>query len=174
MKRTFALAAVLALAAALLSATLGNAQTSAPARGLTERVTIAVTPKRDRVKPYTFTTKGRIFPPPRFCAPGVIPNPGGNCVPIRCPPGAKNPAYCVRPGLGVICSGKINVRFQKSRNTISSRNVNVRPDCTYRSKVTLTGRPLRTRTGTFRVRARFQGNSVLKPKTSPTRTVRAG
>jgi len=172
-KRTFALTAVLALAAALLSVTLGNAQTS-PVRGLTEKVTITVTPARERFKPYTFTIKGRIVPPPKLCAPGVVPNPGGNCVPIRCPPGATNPAYCVRPGLGVICSGKVNVRFQKNGNTTSSRNATLKPDCTYRSRVTFTGKPVATRTGRFKVRARFQGNSFLQPRTSPTRIVRAG
>ncbi len=173
MKRSLVLTAALSLAAVPLFSTLGSAQTTAN-RGYTVKVTIKTTPKRDRSAPYTFTTKGRVIPPPKFCAPGVIPNPGGNCVPVSCPPGAKDRRYCVRPGLGVICSGKVNVRFQRKGSTISSRNVNVRPDCTYRSKVRFRGKPQRTRTGTFKVRVRFQGNQVLRPKGSPTRTVRAG
>jgi len=172
-KRTFALAAVLSLAVALLSATLGNAQTST-ARGLTERVTIVVTPKRDRFRPYTFTTRGRIVPPPKSCEVGQIPNPGGNCVPRVCPPGVGNPVYCPVASRPTICSGKVNVRFQKRGSTASSRNVNLRPDCMYRSKVTFTGRPVATRTGTFKVRARCQGNSLLQLNSSATRTVRAG
>ena len=174
MKRSLALAAILSLGIALLYATLGSAQSATPARGFVDQITASTTPKRDRTRPYRFTTSGKIVPPPKSCEVGQIPNPGGNCVPRVCPPGQGNPVYCPVAPRSTICSGKVNVRFQKNRNTISSRNVTLRPDCTYRSRVTITGKPTATRKGTFTVRARFQGNSVLQPKNSATRRVRAG
>lgn len=177
MKRLLVLTATTSLAAVALFSSQSSAQTSSAAavRGFTERVTASVTPRRDRFRPYTFRTRGRVVPPGRFCAAGVNPIAGstGNCIPLVCPPGATNAAYCMRPGMGVICSGKVNVRVQKRTTTISSRNVNVRSDCSYRSTVSF--RTLvKVRRGALRVRARFQGNTVLRPKTSPTRTVRAG
>ncbi len=57
-------------------------------------------------------------------------------MPVICPPGATDIRYCVLPGRAVICSGQVNVRYQKRGTTISSRNVTVRSDCTYRSRVT--------------------------------------
>jgi len=136
------------------------------------QVTRTTTPRRDRFRPYTFTTTGRIVPPANYCAPGQSPA-GASCVPIVCPPGATNVAYCTVPGLGVICSGSVTVRVQKRGITISGRVVGVRPDCTYRSRVTFRSR-LPTRIGRLSFRARFQGNVVLEPKSSSTGTVLAG
>jgi hypothetical protein len=87
--------------------------------------------------------------------------------------------YCLFPGRRAICSGVVAVRVQKRfagarfGTTISSRNVSVRPDCTYRSAVTF-HTLLRTRRGNLSFRARFQGNVVLEPRNSRTVTVRAG
>jgi len=67
----------------------------------------------------------------------------------------------------------VTVRFQKLTTTVSSRNVRVRPDCTYQSRVTFRSR-LPTRRGVLKVRARFQGNPVLQPKNSSTKKARAG
>jgi hypothetical protein len=168
------LVVLLSLAAALLVSAPGGAQNPTLTRGFTERVTATSTPKRDRTRPYTFTTRGRIVPPSRYCTPAAPPTRGaGNCIPVSCPAGATDPAYCLRPGISVICSGVVNVRYQKRTTTISSRNVHVRPDCTYQSRVRF--RILvPTRRGSLRVRARFQGNPVLEPRNSPTSTVRAG
>ncbi len=175
MKRLLALTAVLSLGAIFSSAPPATSQgTATVTRGFTERVTATTTPRRDRTRPYRFTTTGRIVPPGRFCAPGVPPTPGpGNCIPITCPPGLADLRYCTIPPAAAICSGVVNVRFQKRGTTISSRNVRVRPNCTFRSRVTFSSR-LRLRRGVFTVRARFQGNPVLQPKNSPTRRVRAG
>jgi hypothetical protein len=176
--------AVLSLAAVPLFALTANGQAPvtasdvqvATSRGFTELVTAKTTPKRDRTKPYTFTTVGKIFPPPRFCPPGQGPTSfagGGNCIPLICPAGSTNPAYCAQPPRNVICSGFLTVRFQRHSTTISSKNVALLPDCTYRSKVSFTTR-LRSRRGVLRVRVRFQGNVLLTPQNSATRTVRAG
>jgi hypothetical protein len=176
--------AVLSLAAVPLFALTANGQAPvtasdvqiATSRGFTELVTAKTTPKRDRTRPYTFTTVGKIVPPPRFCAPGTGPTApagGGNCIPLICPAGSTNPAYCAQPPRSVICSGIVTVRFQRHSTTVSSRNVNLLPDCTYRSRVSFTTN-LRSRRGVLRVRARFQGNVVLTPQVSATRTVRAG
>jgi len=175
-KRSPALTAALSLAAVLLPFSPGSARSATVSRGFTEEVTATTTPMRDRVRPYTFTTRGRIVTPPTFvfCAPGFDATPGaGNCLPLLCPPGATNLDYCQVPGRSVICSGRLTVRFQKRNTTISSRKVNVRPDCTYRSRVTFRS-PLTARRGVLRVRVRFQGNRVLRPKSSTTQTVRAG
>jgi hypothetical protein len=183
LKRLITLA-VLSLAAVPLFALSAEAQAPLTAsqvdaittRATTELITATTTPKRDRTRPYTFTTVGQIFPPPRFCGPGASPTAPagpGNCIPILCPPGSLNPAYCVQPPLSVICSGTVTVRVQRGQTTISSRNVLVRPDCTYSSRVSFRTR-LRSRRGTLRVRARFQGNVLLSSATSSTKTVRAG
>jgi hypothetical protein len=148
----------------------------ATARGFTELVTLKVTPKRDRTRPYTFTSTGQIFPPAHFCAPGAGPTGEAgpaNCIPIICPAGNTNPAYCAPPPRSVICSGIVTVRFQRHHTTISSRNVSVKADCTYSSTVSFRTR-LHSRRGSLQVRARFQGNVVLTPQNSKTKTVRAG
>jgi len=173
-KRSIPVVLLLSVGGALLLGAPGGAQGQSLMRGFTERVTATSTPKRDRFRPYTFTTRGRIVPPSRYCTPAAPPRRGsGNCIPVSCPAGATDPQYCLRPGLSVICSGVVNVRYQKRSTTISSKNVKVRPDCTFQSKVTFRSR-LPTRRGNLRVRARFQGNPVLEPRNSPTSTVRAG
>jgi hypothetical protein len=176
-KSSIVLTAVLSLAAVLLFSSQGSAQVTAPTivRGSPVQVTIKTTPRRERFRPYTFTTRGRIIPPPRYCTPGQNPGPPGpnNCIPVICPPGVTDPRYCLFPGRGVICSGVVTVRVQKRGTTISSRNVGVRRDCTYRSKVTF-HTLLRTRIGNLSFRARFQGNPVLLPRNSRTVHARAG
>jgi hypothetical protein len=149
---------------------------SASTRATPESLSATTTPRRDRTRPYTFTTTGTLVPPTTFCAPGAhatSPSGPGNCIQIFCPPGVLNPAYCVRPPQSLICSGTVTVRFKKGDTTISSRTVLLNPDCTYRSRVSFRTRS-RSRKGTFRVRARFEGNVLLNPINSPTHTVRAG
>jgi hypothetical protein len=173
-KRLLALTVALPLAAVLFIPSAG-AQTATPSvsRANPLRVTLTVTPRRDRRRPFTFTSRGRVIPPGRYCNPGENPQAGRGCIPILCPPGATTTTYCLFPGRRVICSGTVTVRFQKRRTTISSRRVALRPNCTYRSKVSF-DLPLTTRRGIFRVRARFSGNVLLNPRYSATRTVRAG
>jgi hypothetical protein len=172
--RSLVLTGALSLLAVLLCATPGVAQSPTIVRGTPVRVTSNTTPKRDHYRPYTFTTTGRIVPPVRYCAPNTNPTPGaGNCLPVVCPPGATDIRYCLLPGRAVICAGVVTVRYQKRGTTISSRNVGVRPDCTYRSRVSFRTR-LRTRVGNLSVRSRFQGNAVLMPRNSSRKTVRAG
>ena len=172
MKRILVLTS-LSLVAVFAITSLAGGQT-VPVRGTLESITASTTPKRDRTRPYTFTTRGRIVPPPRFCAAGARPGTGAaNCIPINCPAGTTNAAYCIPPTVAQVCSGKVAVRFRKGRTTVSSRTVNLRSNCTYRSRVPLRIR-IFTRRGTLSVRARFQGNSLLSPKVSATRRVRAG
>lgn len=166
----------LSMGATLLVASTASAQVAAPpniVRGTVAVFTASTTPKVDRTFPYTFTTRGRIAPPPRYCAPGTFPTATVNCVPSICPPGATDFLYCLLPGRTSICSGVVTVRFQKVTTTISSRQVTIAPDCTYVSRVTFKlNTP--TRRGTLNVRARFQGNVVLLPISSKTRKVRTG
>jgi hypothetical protein len=171
-RRPLIATAALAVIAAVVCTSLGIAQ-SEVFRASTDKVTAATTPRQDRVRPYTFTTRGRIVPPPKVCAPGQTPSPASNCIPLICPPKATNPEYCFGFESSAICAGVVNVRFQKVHTTVSSRNVSVRSDCTYRSRVSFRLN-LRTRRDMLRVRARFQGNQVLAPKNSSTHTVRAG
>ena len=174
MKRLLALGVALPLAAVLLIPASGSAQSTLASiiRAEPQQVTIAVTPRRDRTRPYTFTTTGRVIPPGRYCSPTENPL-AGRCIPILCPPGATDVRYCLLPGRSVICTGTVTVRIQKRTTTISSRNVSLNPDCTYRSRVTFTTR-LPSRRGNLSVRARFGGNAVLLPRNSATRVVRAG
>ncbi len=173
MKRLLILAG-LCLAAVAVFSSSGSAQTTPQiVRGSPQIVTSTTTPRRDRTRPFTFTTTGRIIPPARYCNPGENPSSGVNCIPILCPPGVLDVRYCLRPGRSVICTGIVTVKFQRVTTTISSRSVGVRPDCTYRSRVTFRLR-LPTRIGVFRVRARFQGNPVMLPKNAAVHTVRAG
>jgi hypothetical protein len=173
-KRLLVLTGLLPLAAILLIPASGSAQGTLASitRANPRQVTLTVTPRRDRRSPYTFTSTGRIVPPSRYCTPSENPFAAG-CIPILCPPGVSDIRYCLIPGRGVICSGTVTVRYQKRSTTISSRVVSVRPDCTYRSRVTFrTG--LGIRRGSLRAQARFGGNAVLLPRRSSTRTVRAG
>ena len=174
MKRLLALCVALPVAAVLLIPSSGSAQGTLPSieRADLRQVTLTVTPRRDRTRPYTFTSTGRIVPPVRYCNPGESPA-TGHCIPILCPAGVVDIRYCLVPGPRVICSGTITVRYQKRTTTISARIVAVRPDCTYRSRVTFRTR-LITRIGNFRVRARFGGNVLFNARNSSTRIVRGG
>lgn len=174
MKRLLALGAALPVAAVLLVPASAGAQAVLPqiVRANPLQVTLSVTPRRDRTRPYRFTSTGRVRPPTRLCVPGENPF-TGRCVPILCPVGVTDPRYCLIPGPRVVCTGTVTVRYQKRTTTISSRVVALRGDCTYRSRVTFSTR-LVTRVGTFRVQARFGGNALLLPRRSATRLVRAG
>ena len=176
MKR-FLFPAALVVAGVGVFAGQGDAQTPTPEtpRASVEGITAKTTPRRDRRRPFSFVTTGKIVPPERFCAPNVSPVGTGatNCIPLLCPPGITDGAYCFAPPRGRICSGFVAIRFQKVRTTISSRNVQVRPDCTFRSRVTFRTL-LRVRRGRLNVRARFQGNELLKPSINQVHRVRAG
>ena len=140
----------------------------------TPGVTSSTTPKKDSKRPYTFTTKGRIVLPTRLCAPNPSPTSvAGGCIPVTCSPGVTDPRYCSRPTLAQLCTGKVNIRFQRRGRTLSSRNVNVKADCTFSGKATFRSKA-RSQRGTLRVRSRFQGNQILAPKASTTKSVRAG
>jgi hypothetical protein len=168
--RLLAMAMVVSLAVSVF--VVSGAQSAFNGKAFTTKVTAKTTPKRDRRNPFVFTTKGKITPPTAFCGSTAAPTQSRNCIPLDCPAGATNTRYCVRPGLAVICRGKVNIRIQRRGRTISSRNVNVRSNCAYTSNVTLRLKP--NRRGSLKVRARFAGNTVLRAKASSTATVRAG
>ena len=145
-----------------------------PNRAQTRRVSASTTPKRDPTKLYTFTTTGRVTPPP-YCAtnasPAVV---GADCVLPICPADSIDPADCTRPARKLLCSaGKLTVRFLRLAYTVSTRSVGLRPDCTYRSTVSLkTSSPLRR--GVLTVKVRFEGNSFLLPRRAAKHIVHAG
>lgn len=178
MKRLLALVLVAALpmTVALVVPASSGAQATliSITRANPRQVTISTTPRRDRTRPYTFRTSGRVIPPTRFCNPGEVPGNGAaTCVQVLCPPGQTDIRYCLIPGAGVICTGQVTVRVQKNSTTISSRIVNLSRRCTYRSQVTFSTL-LPTRVGNLSFRARFGGNAVMLPRNSRTITVRAG
>ena len=129
-----------------------------------QQVTASTAPQRERIRPYTFTTTGRVVPPPYCSSAGTSGSAG--CVPLVCPPGASDAAYCVRPPL---CTGTVRVRFTRLGATISVRRVALRSDCRYRSRVAFYSSRLR---GRLRVLVRFEGNSFLLAKSATTHTVR--
>ena len=145
-----------------------------PVRASTKQVTSSTTPTRDRTRPYTFTTTGRVVPPP-FCAQGDPGKFAGSCVPLLCPSPITAYSYCVPPTPANLCSGKVTVRVKHLPGpyTLSSRTVSLRSNCTYRSQVSFrTRNPLRR--GTLRIYARFEGNAFLLPRNAVTHIVRAG
>lgn len=156
---------------ALSSMASGQGPTVAP--GVTKQVTSSTTPKRDRFRPYTFTTTGKVVPPSHYCAPGTGTTSSGDCIPLFCPPGVTDDSYCIKVSKSVICSGKVTVRFRKGTTTISSRQVNLSKSCTYRSRVSFR-RSSPAHLGVLSVRARFEGNVVLRARNSATHKVRAG
>jgi hypothetical protein len=172
----------LALVGVFTITSLANSQ-STPLRASVQRVTSNTTPKRDRTRPYTFTTTGRVVPP-GACPAGTPVTSGLPCLPPICPPPTnpgtiyQGPVYCVPPATTAVCSGKITVKFSRRNKgggvfTISSREVSLKSDCTYRSRVSFRTRD-RNRRGVLTVRVRFQGNQYLLPKNAPRRTVLAG
>ena len=144
-------------APAIASAPATASSNPYPFRAATRRVTAKTTPNKEIFRPYTFTTTGRVVPPP-YCTAGAAPKAaGGSCVALKV----------------ARCTGVVTVRFKKRTYTISSRNVGLRSDCTYRSKVALrTPNPLRR--GTLSVSVRFQGNTVLLPRVASVHSVRSG
>lgn len=161
MKRFHVLTSV-SLTAMLVAGLSSPASGQSPqSRVAPRQVTSATTPKRARIRPYTFTTTGKVVPPPYCESLGAR-----GCVPLLCPPGATTTAYCVRPP---VCAGAVRVRFKRLTRTISIRRVALRPDCRYRSRVAFRRAGLR---GRLRVLVGFQGNSVLLPKRARTHTVR--
>jgi len=128
-------------------ADIGPVELCAPSaealRLIPSRVTSATTPGRDRVRPHTFVTKGKVVPP----------------------------AECAAGPKAVVCTGVVTVRVKRTGPfTISSRRARLRPDCTYRSQVTfrVAGR---LGSGSLRVHAAFEGNRLLAPANAGAHTV---
>lgn len=71
------------------------------------------------------------------------------------------------------CRGRVTIRFKRGRKTVRLRRARVSQSCRYRSRTRVGVRP-RRRPVTLRVLVRFRGNSVLNPRSAPTRKVRAG
>lgn len=123
-------------------------------RRLTRTVTSATTPRRDRTRPYTFTTRGRIVAPPRCRSSASEAFTAGTCLPHT-----------------VKCTGRVIITFKtrgRHGRTIARRAARLRSNCTYTSRVTVRVR------GTLRVLTRFAGNPSLAPKAATTYTVRTG
>ena len=175
MKRLLPLA-VLCITAIFALSSLASGQTPTPtARAYTNKVTAKTTPTRDRTRPYSFRTTGKIVPPSNACPPKTDPGPGAsNCAPPQCPPGTTNPAYCVAQGPAQFCTGKVSVRFKRGANTISVRRVNVRSDCTYRSRVRFADKKRQLTKGKLNVTVRFLGNPSLYPRSATKQYVYTG
>ena len=102
----------------------------------------SVAPRRDRRRPFRFTTSGR----------------------LRLPSGLTRAQACG--------SGDVAVVVKAARKTISTRRVALSRSCTYRSRVTFRSRSRFTRNGRLSVRVRFLGNTVLGPRRAKAVTVR--
>ena len=68
------------------------------------------------------------------------------------------------------CSGTVSVRLLRGRLTVGSGNATVRSNCTYARAFVV---PF-AQEGTLRGTARFNGNTVLRPRSARSSTVRAG
>ena len=71
------------------------------------------------------------------------------------------------------CQGRVTIRFKLRRKTVRLRRARITTRCTYSSRVRVRLRP-RRHPVRLRVVVRFGGNAVLKPRSAPTRRVRAG
>lgn len=67
------------------------------------------------------------------------------------------------------CRGRVVIRFKAGRKTVRLRRARVRGTCRYRSRALV-----RVRARVLRVKVRFRGNAVLRPRSAPTVRVRAG
>jgi len=105
-------------------------------------VSASTAPRRDRRRPFRFTTSGR----------------------VRLPSGLTRAQTCG--------SGDVAVVVKAARKTISTRRVQLSRSCSYRSRVTFRSRGRFTRNGRLSVRVRFLGNTVLGPRRAKTVTVR--
>ena len=171
MKR-FSTLAPAALGALLLISSFGVARPATSDKAYTVRVTAKTSPGHDRSQPYTFTTRGKISPPTKWCRRGVKPTKRRNCIAVACAPGVRDSRYCVRPSRRRICSGVVNVRLHARTRTLSSHDVRVGSKCTFRSEVSLS--PRSSFRGVLKVKVSFRGNRFLRSKAAPGHTVRAG
>jgi hypothetical protein len=69
----------------------------------------------------------------------------------------------------VACRGRVVIRFRAGGKTLRTRRARVRSTCRYSARALVRSRPR-----FIRVKARFRGNSVLRPRSARTRVVRAG
>jgi hypothetical protein len=111
--------------------------TPPPVRAL-PRLTARAIPRRDRRRPFRFTVRGTLIPPPAVDRTRA-------------------------------CRGRVAIRFKAGRRTVRLRRARVRTNCRYRARVRVRVRPR-----ILRVKVRFRGNSVLRPRSARTRRVRAG
>jgi hypothetical protein len=71
------------------------------------------------------------------------------------------------------CRGRVTIRFKLRGKTVRLTRTRVRSTCTYSKRVRVRVR-VGSRARTLRVSVRFAGNGDLRPKSAPTRRVRAG
>jgi phosphodiesterase/alkaline phosphatase D-like protein len=74
---------------------------------------------------------------------------------------------------GTACRGRVTIRFKLRGKTVRLTRTRVRSNCTYSKRVRVRVK-VRSRARTLRVSVRFTGNGDLRPKSAPTRRVRAG
>ena len=103
---------------------------------VTPNLTLQVTPKRDRTRPFKFTAFGRLGPK--------------------------------RAGESA-CRGRVTIRFRKHGRTLARGEARVRPNCKYSRTFRLEEKGRR-----IKVRAHFEGNSQLRPRSAEPQIVRAG
>lgn len=113
-----------------------------PSRVRPRALTLSVSPRRDAILPLRFTTKGR----------------------LRLPAGVS------------ACRGTVRLRFLRGRHSVASKSARLRRRagrCRYVAKFRFANRKkIGTRTRRLRVKARFAGNSRLRPRASRTLTIR--
>jgi Ca2+-binding RTX toxin-like protein len=111
-------------------------------RFATTRVSLRLTPTRDRSGPVRFTASGIVTRP-------SLVTPASGCA-----------------------GGTVTVTVKAGTRTISTRRANLRDNCTYRLTATFGDRSRFRGRRSLRVRARFGGNEVLAPRSSATRSFR--
>jgi hypothetical protein len=106
--------------------------------------------------PWKVSTFGKVKPPHNFCPPGQQnqPDPNGNF-------------YCENVSNAQACKGKVRVTYTLGKKVIARKTTKLKSDCSYRAKSTIKNKSIAGKR--LRVQARFLGNSVMTPRSSPRR-----
>ena len=153
--------------------------TSVSAAATTTTTSSKVAPARDKKKPYKFKTTGTVAVPGGHCTTVAG---AANCIPLKCPAGARDVRYCTKLTIASICTGQVRIVFKtiaikaskklkrkavKSK-TVSSKTVSLTAACAYSSSATISGKKR------MRVSVSFGGNTILAPSKASTKSARSG
>jgi hypothetical protein len=163
---------VVSFAAVALLVSLAGIAGATDNRATPKRLTSSTSPERDRTAPYGYTTSGELQLPDRMsmCPPGH----GGDDRQQRDDHGGggDDDDYCAKFTKKQACTGTVRVTYVQNNSTVKQVDDTLNSKCEYSVSVSLTSSQVNP--GNIKVKARFLGNTFLKPIDAPDDTVRAG